>query len=98
MFNILLFCLIFTVFAIPNPAAVNCNKYGFKSVSLKTNDGDLSVCEIENQKYVDAWALFREQRGLKSGKHVLQYITVEDGKVIRSEPVELDEVLKPSKE
>lgn len=94
MLSIVFLALLGLASAIPNPAAVNCEKAGLKYNHLKTNKGSYSVCETNDKRYVDAWGLFRAQR-LKQGEAKLRFVSVNpQGELVEGEEVPIDQILR----
>ncbi|KDB10061.1 protein of unknown function DUF333 [Burkholderia sp. lig30] len=53
--------------ALPNPAAVNCEKLGGHHVIRKTPGGDVGMCVFKDGRACDAWALYRDDRCVGAG-------------------------------
>ena len=63
IFTLLLSLISYThnVYAIPNPAAVNCTKVGGKSSIEKLPSGDsIGICTFDTNHECEQWALFRK--------------------------------------
>lgn len=47
---------------LPNPAATHCVAQGGKSVIQKEENGEYGVCQFEDGRQCEEWALYRENR------------------------------------
>lgn len=47
---------------LPNPAAAHCVAQGGKSVILKEENGEYGVCQFDDDRQCEEWALYRENR------------------------------------
>lgn len=55
-----------SIFALANPAAVNCTKQGFKYLLIE----NVGVCVFPDNSYCEEWAYFRGQ--CKPGQNFLK--------------------------
>lgn len=51
------------VFAMPNPASVNCNNLGGKLIIKNGKNGQYGIC-VKGKKKCEEWALFRKECSL----------------------------------
>ena len=89
MKSIILLLVLAVAMAIPNPAAVNCNRNGYDYVNVEHSEGTMSACKIEEGKYVEAWTFFRGLRSMKTGDSQIRMFTLDSNKnIVYSEPIE----------